>query len=186
MYASLESPESLFATVALFKKTNVPLMIPCLKKRYGLFFWKCKHKFLNTDVPFPLKQNLWPFFLYSELFHKTNLRAYFAFSTRLITPDQCKECIHVVVCSFHKLCCISTSRCPTKHAYQLSNYCFMYILCFFFAAIMVLVMIPLANKVTRTLPTVTQATDSPSQPEDLRGQVQVKVKYLYAPISIHI
>ena len=38
MYASLESPESLFATVALFKKTNVPLMIPCLKKRYGLFF----------------------------------------------------------------------------------------------------------------------------------------------------
>ena len=62
MYASLESPESLFATVALFKKTNVPLMIPCLKKRYGLFFWKCKHKFLNTDVPFPLKQNLWPFF----------------------------------------------------------------------------------------------------------------------------
>ena len=34
-------------------------------------------------------------FLYSELFHKTNLRAYFAFSTRLITPDQCKECIHV-------------------------------------------------------------------------------------------
>ena len=98
MYASLESPESLFATVALFKKTNVPLMIPCLKKRYGLFFWKCKHKFLNTDVPFPLKQNLWPFFLYSELFHKTNLRAYFAFSTRLITPDQCKECIHVFFC----------------------------------------------------------------------------------------
>ena len=61
---------------------------------------------------------------------------------------------------------------------QIIVLCIFYV--FFFAAIMVLVMIPLANKVTRTLPTVTQATDSPSQPEDLRGQVQVKVKYLYA------
>ena len=35
------------------------------------------------------------------------------------------------------------------------------------------------NNINRT-PIVTQATDSPSHREDLRGQVQVKVKYLYA------
>ena len=72
-------------------------MIPCLKKRYGLFFWKCKHKIKISKYrrSIPSKTKFMAIFLYSELFHKTNLRAYFAFSTRLITPDQCKECIHV-------------------------------------------------------------------------------------------
>ena len=45
---------------------------------------------------------------------------------------------------------------------------------------MVLAMIPLVSKVARTS-TVTLAMDSPSHLEDLLGQVQVKVKYLYAP-----
>ena len=51
MYASLESPENLFAIVAHFKKTNVPLMIPCIKNDMALqfFFWKCKHKIKTRE-----------------------------------------------------------------------------------------------------------------------------------------
>ena len=43
-------------------------------------------------------------------------------------------------------------------------------------------MITLVNNNTSRTLVVTQATDSPSHREDLRGQVQVKVKYLYAHI----
>ena len=51
MYASFESPENLFTTVVHFKKTNVPLMIPCLKNDMDLqYFWKCKHKIKTRET----------------------------------------------------------------------------------------------------------------------------------------
>ena len=89
-----------------FKKNKFSAYDTLSKKTiWTFFFWKCKHKIKISKYrrSIPSKTKFMAIFLYSELFHKTNLRAYFAFSTRLITPDQCKECIHVQLTHFNSL-----------------------------------------------------------------------------------